>query len=66
MSEADQNIIGQVGKIMKAYLQKSSDKLSKILLKQSLESFDWRCSVKKMFLKILQNSQENTRAGAPF
>ena len=24
------------------------------------QAVDWRCSVKKMFLEILQNSQENT------
>ena len=31
-----------------------------------LEAVVWRCSVKKMFLEILQNSQENTRARFSF
>ena len=31
-----------------------------------LEAVVWRCSVKKMFLEILQNSQENTRARVSF
>ena len=30
------------------------------------EAFARRCSVKKVFLKILQNSQENTCAGVSF
>ena len=30
------------------------------------EAVVWRCSVKKMFLEILQNSQENTCAKVSF
>ena len=31
-----------------------------------LEAVAWRCSVKKLFLDILQNSQKNTCAGVSF
>ena len=30
------------------------------------ETVAWRCSIKKLFLKILQNLQENTCTGASF
>ena len=33
----------------------------KILVIIMSEAVTWRCSVKKVFLEILQNSQENTR-----
>ena len=32
----------------------------------SSEAVAQRCSIKKVFLKILQNSQENTRGRVPF
>ena len=34
--------------------------------KKSNEAVGWRCSVKKLFLKIFQNSQENTRVRVSF
>ena len=33
---------------------------------KNIEADVWRCSVKKIFLKILQNSQENTFARDSF
>ena len=37
-----------------------------ILLKLQAEAVFQRCSIKKGFLKILQNSQESTYAGVSF
>ena len=46
-----------------ANLNKINIKKSKI---KSLEAVAQRCSVKKVFLEISQNSQENTCARVPF
>ena len=40
--------------------------INSIRRRQYIEAVVWRCSVKKVFLKISQNSQENTCARVSF
>ena len=53
-------------KVFLVNVDKDSARDTGIFLGDFAEAVAWRCSVKKMFLKISQNSQENTCAKASF
>ena len=59
-------LMNDLGNIPISFPAVSDHDLSSLLLHGYLEAVTQRCSVKKVFLKISQNSQENTCARVSF